>query len=367
MPGPPQKTIEDIFNRFSEVISSRNGYVFGRCLRERFEGKISNIDIFDSSTSYQSFIDVLVMDGFELVSKAVVPENTGPSNAYKKYPTSLRKEGVEFIVNYHSSGEFRTPSELINTNVNSLAKGSGNVCSCPGVASSGGDAFSINAIRNCIAQRVFVRSNTSLAYGPEEKELISLGYTEISVSDYNSWASGNAAFPKKEVVMSGEKTTKEKSVSMSELFKADAATAAYRVASIQMTKGVKAAILKVIEKNGFDNSKLEGLRSFLDTEFGMALISLMLGSALPYIPMLKDDDRATKLSSEFRISGMAIAGNAVVDTVVSDFLPVIMGAMQSLPKAEPSTLLRVGEKKDSSLPVQTENDNAPEQLRAAVG
>lgn len=117
-----------------------------------------------------------------------------------------------------------------------------------------------------------------------------------------------------------------------EMVKADAVQAAYRVAATQMSNGTKAAILTIMEKNGQGSDRIAALSDLLNTEFGNALVSLLLGVGLNYAPMLSDDPRAQKLATEFRINGMATAGNAVMDTAMQHFLPVITNALSALPE-----------------------------------
>lgn len=135
--------------------------------------------------------------------------------------------------------------------------------------------------------------------------------------------------------------TKQERPAFLEMMKGDATNAAYRVASMQMTKGIKSGILAVLEKQGTDGTKLKAISEMLDTEFGTSLVSLLLGVGLQYIPKISEDPRAQKLASEFRVGGIAVAGNMVVDVALEHFLPVITGALNALPPQEPA--VRVAE------------------------
>lgn len=124
------------------------------------------------------------------------------------------------------------------------------------------------------------------------------------------------------------------------MMKSDMKDAAYRVASKQMVNGTRAAILKLMEQKGHGSDRVQALSDLLNTEFGEALIGMVLGTSLNYIPMVSDDPRAQKLAEEFRIGGMATAGNAVFDMLAQHFLPVITKTLASLP-AEGQTAVRV--------------------------
>lgn len=119
-----------------------------------------------------------------------------------------------------------------------------------------------------------------------------------------------------------------------EMMKVDATAAAYRVAANQMTKGIKSGILAMMEKNGHGSDKIKAISEMLDSEFGTSLVSILLGFGLTYVPHISNDPRAQKLAGEFRVNGMAVAGNAVMDVALEHFLPVITGALSSLPSAE---------------------------------
>jgi len=104
--------------------------------------------------------------------------------------------------------------------------------------------------------------------------------------------------------------TKENTMSnkIVETLKGDAKEAAYRVAGTQITNGVKLGVVKLFESKGGKSEHMVMLKEVLDSEVGDSLIALLLGYGLNYAPGLKDDPRIQKLSEEFRINGMAVAG-----------------------------------------------------------
>lgn len=121
--------------------------------------------------------------------------------------------------------------------------------------------------------------------------------------------------------------------------KVNAEDAAYRVAATQMTSGTKAAILAIMEKQGQGSERIKAISEMLDTEVGSALVAGLLGLGLQYAPMVSEDPRAQRLADEFQVAGMATVGNAVVGIAMEHFVPVVMGALSSLP--QPTKQLRV--------------------------
>jgi hypothetical protein len=119
-----------------------------------------------------------------------------------------------------------------------------------------------------------------------------------------------------------------------EMFKVDATKAAYRVAATQINTGVRNAVLEMLRKKGSDNAQIEGISLFLDTEIGAALLSMLTGYGLQHAPMVSKDPRVQRLSTEFRVNGMAKAGNEIFDKLLGQFLPVINSALSSLPEEE---------------------------------
>jgi hypothetical protein len=94
---------------------------------------------------------------------------------------------------------------------------------------------------------------------------------------------------------------------------------------------------------GADESKIKAIGEMLDTEMGHALISALLGYGLTYAPKIGEDPRVQRLAGEFRVNGMATAGNVLMEAVMSYVLPSIMSTLSSLPLPEVEQV-RVAEK-----------------------
>jgi hypothetical protein len=134
--------------------------------------------------------------------------------------------------------------------------------------------------------------------------------------------------------------------------KENAANAGYRIASAQMTNGVRKGILNLLKDKGMGDDKISTVEEVLSSDAGLALISMLLGVGLTYVPHLQDDPRVTKLAEEFRISGMTNAGNFAFETLFQYFMPVISGALSALPEP-PAQKVRV------QIPEEAEQEEKP--------
>lgn len=123
-----------------------------------------------------------------------------------------------------------------------------------------------------------------------------------------------------------------------EKVKSDFVAASYRVASTQFTKAIKNGIMLALKDKGVEEGKISVIKDLLETEFGNAIISSVLGYGLTYVPGLKDDPRIAKLSDEFRIQGMTTVGNEVMGVAMQYFLPAMQDVLSALP-ALPSSKL----------------------------
>lgn len=143
------------------------------------------------------------------------------------------------------------------------------------------------------------------------------------------------------------------------MVKSDATNAAYRVASKQINNGLRNAIVDMLKSRGANNSQVEGIAAFLDTEWGSAFIGMAAGYGLTYVPMIKDNPKAQRLAQEFRVAGMATVGNEVVSSLVDQFLPIFTGALSSLPEETTFSQVTEGSKSttqkvDQEIEVETD-------------
>lgn len=128
-------------------------------------------------------------------------------------------------------------------------------------------------------------------------------------------------------------------------FKSELTCAWYRVASTQLTSAIKFAILQIFKKDGMQESKLNVVKELLETPIGDALISYGLGHLITHVPGINQDERVAKLATEFRINGMATAGNHIIDASMQYIIPALKDAIKSLP-TEVSTPETIHEEKE---------------------
>lgn len=148
-------------------------------------------------------------------------------------------------------------------------------------------------------------------------------------------------------------------VTIGDMVKKDAADAAYRVAAKQITKGVKTGIRAALKDKGTEESKIQAVAEFFNTDIGEALIAAGLGYGVLAIPGLKDDARVKRISEEFRIDGMATAGNALADNVLKHLMPVMTDAMKNLPEIPAGLGLKKAPKKRVKIDVETSSETPP--------
>lgn len=137
------------------------------------------------------------------------------------------------------------------------------------------------------------------------------------------------------------------------LLKADGIDAGYRIGAKQMTKAVKVAASNMMRSRKAKKNQVDAVAEFLDTEFGESLISMSLGTGLHFIPGLNADPRAQRLAKEFRVEGMASAGNLVAGTLMEYLMPAIRDTLATLP-AEPAEEVVSVPAKKTKAPVEAE-------------
>jgi hypothetical protein len=121
--------------------------------------------------------------------------------------------------------------------------------------------------------------------------------------------------------------------------KANAQEAAYRVISTQIMKAAKDGVLNVLRKRGIHNKYVESVSNFIDTDIGTALLSTGVGFSFSYIAPFKHDKRAKVLAREFRVGGMALAANLLVDKATVDVLPYLDKILDMLPATKVNDML----------------------------
>ena len=141
--------------------------------------------------------------------------------------------------------------------------------------------------------------------------------------------------------------------SLVETVSADFSDAGYRVAAKQISKGTRTMLIKLLRNQGAKRAQIKAVSELLETEAGLAMISVGLGWALKYMPGLADNPRAQFLAKEFRVDGLATGGNLLFGSAMDTFLPMILSQLQSLP--EPPKLRVLENKRVATVP-QNEHD-----------
>lgn len=116
-----------------------------------------------------------------------------------------------------------------------------------------------------------------------------------------------------------------------QMTKYDATEAAYRIASKQVSRLVRAGFLKMMRGKGMKKGQLKAFNDFLCTDAGEALISAMLGYGLTFAPVVKDHRKIQIIAKEFRVNAMATAGNALIEALLAQIIPSLMPILEQMP------------------------------------
>ena len=127
-------------------------------------------------------------------------------------------------------------------------------------------------------------------------------------------------------------TTASQSQSLAQMLKSDFTKASYRVGATQLTKITKNVIIKLLSNKNLDSERMKVIRELLDSELGSSFIATILGYTLTYAPKISNDPRAKVMANEFRVKGMEILGNEIVNVAITNLLPEIQSIITSLPK-----------------------------------
>ncbi len=125
----------------------------------------------------------------------------------------------------------------------------------------------------------------------------------------------------------------EEEPSFGQTFKDDLKQAGYRVAANQISKGVKTAIVSMMQKGGSSSTHLHTISEMLNTQYGAGLISFLLGMGLQHTDLVQDE-RVEKIAEEFRIEGMSGVGNQVFSFLMDALVPVVSKTLHTLPQEE---------------------------------
>lgn len=126
-------------------------------------------------------------------------------------------------------------------------------------------------------------------------------------------------------------TTKPSTLDM---VKADGEKAVYRVGARRLSNAARNGVVSLLKSKKMKKAHINAIIEVLDTEIGQAGVSFGLGMLLVKFPGIGSDPRMQRLCEEFRIEGMALAGESLLDTVFKQLTPTFVNVLNNLPKED---------------------------------
>jgi hypothetical protein len=124
-------------------------------------------------------------------------------------------------------------------------------------------------------------------------------------------------------------------MSIAEKAKDESVKVAYRVAARQFVRAMRVPILGMFKKEGADRKLIDSVRRFLDSEFGLDMLSFAFGCGISAIPYLSSNEKAALFAEELRVGGAATLLNVGIDRVTTIFGPIIREMVKTI-NAQPS-------------------------------
>ena len=137
--------------------------------------------------------------------------------------------------------------------------------------------------------------------------------------------------------------------------KSDSRQAGIRIACRKSVSVVQSTLIQLLSHNKSPKeakSIKKGIDALFGSEYGKGLIGYIMGQALPVVKVRfpeKYQDIMEELATEFRVEGMAVAGEEALDSVLGLFKFAetgLIGAMTEL--VEPVEKLRIQSEKDQN-------------------
>lgn len=89
----------------------------------------------------------------------------------------------------------------------------------------------------------------------------------------------------------------------------------YRIFSAQIIKITKDKLLSILQTKGIKSVHIKTIANFLDTNIGIAILSICAGLSVPYISPFKHDKYTKNLAKELRMDGAAALGNILINKI----------------------------------------------------
>jgi len=117
-----------------------------------------------------------------------------------------------------------------------------------------------------------------------------------------------------------------------------------RVLQRQLIKRFRDALIKAVSSMNTDRESLNLLKKFLNTKLGEGTLSLLLGFAGTRIDMFASNATAMAVLEESKVEGMAVIGDDVIEKVVGQIAPMIMGVVSTSLESLPEIKVEVKDK-----------------------
>jgi hypothetical protein len=108
--------------------------------------------------------------------------------------------------------------------------------------------------------------------------------------------------------------------------------AAYRVGARKVNKAAQAFFINLCQQQGIKSNKLAAISELLETDYGQALVSFMLGIGLTNMPVLSENIKFQKMAEEFRVEGMTIAADSLLTDLLGPILDSVKPILQAIPQ-----------------------------------
>ncbi len=106
--------------------------------------------------------------------------------------------------------------------------------------------------------------------------------------------------------------------------------AAFRIAARKVSKTVRHSIIQILKQLKFKKEHIAIFTQILRSDYGLAMVSYLMGHLVGNFPHLKEDKRIQKLSDELRVDGVAFAIEESMEHIGKLFFNLVL----AIPKVE---------------------------------
>ncbi len=129
--------------------------------------------------------------------------------------------------------------------------------------------------------------------------------------------------------------------------KDNAKDALYRIGARKINKASQKLLINICKKHGLNKKQLDAIGVLLETDYGQAFISYILGISITYLPGMNDNNQVQRIAEEFRVEGLAVAGDALIGDILDQCFGMLSSTIKSLPEVKIET--SKVEEKDSEI------------------